>query len=168
MRLFRLVIFISFPILFILQSCGDIIPVWRQEKTINDYTLYYTDEPKEFQVDLTNEPEAKLDLRLELVVRYYIGIGRNELPLFIIIEDEENNISEFTTSIPLKSGEQWLGVPAENEIDYTITHEAIPSLSLKPTTYSMKIYANDEKAEKIYGVVRLEARMYKLEEIPEP
>lgn len=155
-------------VLLAMLGCGDIIPLWRGELSLNDYTLYYSDYPSEFEMDLSEVQGQEVHARLELVIRYYVGIGRSDLPLFIIIEDEENNISEFTTNVPLKSGDQWLGIPAENEIDYLITHDAIPSLKLKPSKYKLKIYANDDNEEKIYGVVRIEARLYELEEPAAP
>ncbi|RMG27249.1 MAG: hypothetical protein D6730_07620 [Bacteroidetes bacterium] len=151
----------------LLAGCGDMIPIWRGEVTLDDYTIYHSVYPVEFEVDLSREQGAELNTRLELVIRYYVGIGRQNLPLFILIEDEENNIREFTVDIPLKSGEQWLGVPAENEIDYVLTHTAIPSLRLKPGKYTLKMYANDELDEKIYGVVKIEARLFLLEEVSE-
>lgn len=98
-----------------------------------------------------------------MALTYYTGLGRNEIPIYMVLEDAKTNVQEFQTNIPIKSSGAWQGVPDENEIDYTITHTAIPSLTLEEGTYSLKIYANDDKEEKIYGIVRIAARLYNRE-----
>jgi hypothetical protein len=144
-------------------GCGDIVPVWSGEATLKGQTLHFTEGPLEFPVDIEVK-DSIVNLRLELQVTYYQGIGRDNLPLFLILEDKDHNIIENTTDIQLKAENEWLGIQEKNEIDYTITHNAIPDISLAPGKYSLKIYANDEKAEKIYGVVRIVARFYRYED----
>lgn len=144
-------------------GCSDIVPVWSGTATLEEQTLHFTEDPLEFNV-VIDEPDSLVNLRLELQVTYYQGIGRGNLPLFLILEDAQHNIIENTTDILLKSEDEWLGIQEKNEIDYTITHNAIPDISLLPGTYSLKIYANDEQAEKIFGVVRMVARFYRFED----
>jgi hypothetical protein len=144
-------------------GCGDIVPVWSGEAALQEQTLYFTENPLEFPVDI-DVKDSLVNLRLELQVTYYQGIGRESLPLFLILEDKDHNIIEHTTDILLKVENEWLGIQEKNEIDYSITHNAIPDISLLPGKYSLKIYANDEKAEKIYGVVRIIARFYRYED----
>ena len=68
----------------------------------------------------------------------------------------------------LKQDGQWRGAPQENEVDYTFTQVAIPQLTLEPDhSYTLKVYANDDELEKIYGIVRLVARLYAREESTE-
>ncbi|MEM9933230.1 MAG: hypothetical protein AAF824_06450 [Bacteroidota bacterium] len=148
--------------LLTIPSCGDIVPVWRGEIILSDYTLYYSDLPREFEIEITDQ-NAGQELRLEMALTYYTGLGRNEIPIYMVLEDAKTNVQEFQTNIPIKSSGAWQGVPDENEIDYTITHTAIPSLTLEEGTYSLKIYANDDKEEKIYGIVRIAARLYNRE-----
>ncbi|MDX1907576.1 MAG: hypothetical protein SF053_11125 [Bacteroidia bacterium] len=126
-----------------------------------NYTLHYS-EPCEYTFEIQDDRPDQL-ARMELRLTYYQGIARDELPLFIVIEDENSNIQEFATTIVLKKNEQWQGEQEKNEIDYTITHEAIPGFALKKGQYSMKIYSNDETNEKILGVVAIEARLFVLE-----
>jgi hypothetical protein len=139
-------------------ACSDIVPVWVGQKKLDDLTLYYSDLPLEF--DLRLKTEKTLDLRLELEITYYSGIGREDLPLTLIIEGDSLLPREFPVRITLKEGEQWQGIPDANEIDYSLTYEAISSISLKPGDYILKMYANDEKEEKIYGVTRIVARLF--------
>ena len=134
-------------------------PGMEGELVLSDYTLYYSDQPREFQIDISDQNSGQ-ELRLELALTYYTGLGRNEIPLYMVLEDEHTNVQEFQTDIPIKSEGAWQGVADENEIDYTVTHTAIPSIKLEKGTYSLKLYANDDKEEKIYGVVRIAARLY--------
>ena len=125
---------------------------------MENYEMYYS-EPIEFDMDLTNMP-SEVDAMLEFVVTYYVGITRNNLPLFIVIQDDQQNISEYTTNIVMKDEGEWLGMPEKNEIDYTLTHIAIPDIRLRPQVYKVKLYANDDDAEKVYGIVKIEARFF--------
>ena len=148
-------------------GCGDIVPVWVGESNLEDFTLYYT-EPVDFEVNV-DRLAASLDLRLELEITYYQGIGRNTLPLFIVIQDKERekDVREFTVDVQLRSGDEWLGIPSSNEIDYVLTHNAIESLDLQQGLHTMKIFTNDEEEEKIYGIVKIIARLYENQPITE-
>ncbi|MDX2247245.1 MAG: hypothetical protein SF052_10735 [Bacteroidia bacterium] len=161
--------FSRFPLIFLLLlslGCGEIRPVWKGEIKLANYELFYS-EPCEFQV---NVPQIKdsLNVMLELVVTYYVGITRNNLPLFIVLEDQQHNVTEFTTNVVLKEEGEWLGMPEENEIDYTLTHVAIPEFNLNPGSYVLRLYANDDSEEKVYGVVNIEARIFEVEAEPTP
>jgi len=167
---FRTAFFLSSYVMTIvvLSSCGDIKPVWKGDMNMEKqgYTLHYSEDPVEFEFDLKGG-EADLDLMLELMISYYVGISRSELPLFIVLENENHDLFEYTSEIILKDDDTWLGIPQQNEIDYSLTHIAIPELRLKPDTYTLRIYANDEAQESIYGVVNIEARLYMREILPE-
>ena len=142
------------------SGCGEIVPVWVGESQLADYTLYYT-EPVDFLVEV-DPIEATMDLRLELEITYYQGIGRNTLPLFIVIQDKdrEKEVREFTVDVPLRTGDEWLGIPSTNEIDYVLTHNAINHLSFQQGLHTLKIFTNDEEEEKIYGIVKIVARLF--------
>ncbi|MEL7531420.1 MAG: hypothetical protein AAFN10_08945 [Bacteroidota bacterium] len=152
----------------VMSACGDIKPVWKGDMNMEKqgYTLHYSEDPVEFQLDL-KASESDLDLMLELMISYYVGISRSELPLFIVLENENHDLFEYTSEVILKEDDTWLGIPQQNEIDYSLTHIAIPELRLKPGTYTLRIYANDEAQESIYGVVNIEARLYMREILPE-
>lgn len=139
-------------------GCGDIRPLWKGSIELKDYTMYYS-EPCEYQVNLKHigRPTPAM---LELVITYYVGTTRNSLPLFVVLEDQNHKLSEFTTLVVLKAEGEWMGIPEENEIDYTLTHIAIPELILNPEEYTLRIYANDEEIESLYGVVNISARFY--------
>lgn len=158
----KLRFFLLSLLLIIGVACNDIIPVWVGEVTLNDYTLYYSDYPREFEIDLSGD-ESLVPMRLELTLTYYVGIGRTDLPLYLILEDENHEVREFHTTLNLKADNQWQGSAQDNEIDYTITHEAISELQLDPQKYKLKIYANDDEIDKIYGIVKLAARLYELD-----
>jgi hypothetical protein len=121
--------------------------------------MYYS-EPCEYKVDLSNRISGPLQAMLELEITYYVGTNRTNLPLFVVLEDEQHKLQEYTTTIVLKAEGEWLGIPAENEIDYTLTHIAIPKIELQPKTYTLRIYANDEEAERLSGIVEIAARFY--------
>ncbi|WNJ18927.1 hypothetical protein [Pontibacter sp. G13] len=148
------------------QGCGDIGPVWKEDKQPEQFTLSFS-EPVEFTISL---PPGQPDVQayLEFSLTYYTGIARNTLPLFMVLEDNDlHQIKEFTTQIPLKENGQWKGLMHENEIDYYLTHVAIPSLTIEAgKTYSLKVYADDEKDEKIYGIVSMTGRLF--ENTPQP
>lgn len=151
----------------ITTGCGDIIPLWVDETELNDFTLYYTDKPVEFHIEIDQLTTESTQARLELDITYYTDIGRTDIPLFLSLEDDSNHVSEFNANVLLKAEGEWLGVPHNNEIDYTITHNVISSLELRNGHYLLRIYANDEKKEKIYGVVRIVARLYEIETLSE-
>ena len=152
----------------ILNGCGDLRPVWKDTMNMKKqgYTLHYSEDPVEFSLKIGSE-QAQQSLMLELVVSYYTGISRNGLPLFLVLEDADHNVYEYTTEIILKEDGEWMGVPQQNEIDYSLTHIAIPELELNSGQYTLRIYANDEAQESIYGVVNVEARLYQREAIEE-
>ncbi|TAE47657.1 MAG: hypothetical protein EAZ89_17255 [Bacteroidetes bacterium] len=101
---------------------------------------------------------------MKLAVTYYLGISRNNLPLFLVIEDKEHNVQEFPTNIILKENNQYLGKVQDNEIDVVIIHLAVPDVTLKNGAYSLKIYSNDDKDQKIFGVVQINVRMFEAED----
>lgn len=162
---FLLLFSIELSLMILGSGCSDIVPVWSGETVLKEQTLRYTEDPVEFVVDI-DVADSIVSLRLELQITYYQGIGREDLPLFLILEDAQHNIIEHTTDIQLKSENEWLGVQEKNEIDYTLLHNAIPDISLRPGKYSLKIYANDQKNEQIFGIVKIVARFYRYEDGP--
>lgn len=142
-------------------GCGEIRPVWKGEVKLANYELFYS-EPCEFNV-VVPAAQDSINGMLELVITYYVGITRNNLPLFIVLEDQNHSVKEFTTNVILKEEGEWLGMPEENEIDYTLTHIAIPEMKLSAGTYTLRLYANDDSEEKVYGVVNIEARIFEVE-----
>lgn len=158
-------IFLGLIVFGISSGCGDIVPVWSGEFKPDDQTLHFTEKPIEFEV-IIDEEDSVVNLRLELQVTYYQGIGRENLPLFLILEDPDHNVHEYQADILLRAENEWLGIQEKNEIDYTISHNAIPDISLSPGKYSLKLFADDEKAEKIFGVLRIVARFYRYEDGP--
>jgi len=152
---------ILFPVFWV--SCGDIVPTWVGEQSLEDYTLRKSSQPCVFPM-IIDPIGDMLDLRMEMEITYDVGIGRNNLPLRLLIIDpaKDRIIKEVETTVTLKAGGEWLGIPKENEIDYTITHNAIPHLKIKPGNYLLQVYANDRKQEKIYGIVSITARLYEV------
>ncbi|MEZ4830232.1 MAG: hypothetical protein R3C61_28695 [Bacteroidia bacterium] len=150
-----------FFLILISLGCGEIRPVWKGEVKLENYELFYS-EPCEFKVQIPPMQDT-INGMLELVVTYYVGITRNNLPLFIVLEDQNHNVREFTTNVVLKEEGEWLGMPEENEIDYTLTHIAIPEVLLTSGGYTLRLYANDDSEEKVYGVVNIEARIFEVE-----
>ena len=88
-----LILVLMTPIL----GCGDIQPIWKGEQPLREkgYTLYFS-EPCEFAIDLSAS-EVQVKTRLELAITYYVKISRTNLPLFLVIEDEEHERREFLT-----------------------------------------------------------------------
>lgn len=158
-RVFSRVIWLFF---LPLAGCGDITPVWKDMCKLNNSTLYYS-EPCEFTFEVT-KGNPEFHGAIELAVTYYLGISRNNLPLFLVIEDKEHNVQEFPTNIILKENSQYLGKVQDNEIDVVIIHLAVPDVTLKNGSYSLKIYSNDDKDQKIFGVVQINVRMFEAEE----
>jgi hypothetical protein len=141
-------------------GCADIRPLWKGEQSLESLTLYFS-EPVEFQIQ-TPAADEPLITMLELAITYDQGINRSDLPLFLTLEAPDHEVMEFDTVVPLKREGEWLGIPEENEVDYTVTHIAVTNLKLEPdAAYALKIYANDEAKEKIYGVIRVTLRVYR-------
>jgi hypothetical protein len=141
------------------------VPVWVGEANLADsgYTLYHTDSPCELQADI---PASKTPLSLELeVTYYYAGIGRADLPIYIALENQATKeFSEYKTNIPLNVDGQWLGVLEENGVDYSVTHIVAPAVTLPAGKYTLKIYSDDDKTEKIFGVAKIIVRLYEQQE----
>ena len=155
---FLLLIFIIIS----LSACQDTIPVWRAVKELPDFTLYLADYPCELVIDLSNSSNEEFDGKLELVVTYHKNIGRREIPLFITIEDQDNKINEYYTSIPIKEFDQFIGKPDERNEQYTISHIAIPQKRFNKQSYKFKVYADTQSEEKVYGITQIEIRIYRL------
>lgn len=158
-------IFYFSVLVLLLSSCTDIVPIWSATQNMQDLTLYYS-KPVEFNdIEIkVGEEKKPEDFYLELDITYYTPIGRTDLPLSIVFENTVNTEKfpfEFDkVLIPLKIEDKWQGKQEEYETDYTLTHIAVPSVKLPPGKYRMKIYSNDAKSEKIYGVVKIGARLY--------
>lgn len=158
-------------ILFILLStllsgCGGITPIWTQElKLTGDHTLYFAHTPREFQLEVPPAHDSAASvLRLELEITYQVNaVGRNDLPIELIIEKGGAPPMSYEVHVPLRTDGKWLGVPRRYDEDYALTYPVIPSFRLGPGSYSLKIYANDDQKEKIYGITRLVARLYELD-----
>ncbi|MEO0896959.1 MAG: hypothetical protein AAFY71_11205 [Bacteroidota bacterium] len=155
--------FIGYSVIAVifLTSCGEIRPVWKEERKLDDFTLEFQT-PCEFQIALENATEP-VTVKLELAITYYVGISRTSLPLYLVIEDENHNIQEFTPDIQIKREGKWIGTKDENEVDYTITHEAISAITFEKGTYSLKIYSNDENSEQVDGIIKISVRLFELE-----
>ncbi|MEL6626045.1 MAG: hypothetical protein AAFQ83_11535 [Bacteroidota bacterium] len=143
-------------------SCGDIRPLWKGEKKLSDqgYALYRI-EPCEFEIEIKTA-QQEVDVMLELAITYYLNIARTQIPLFLILEDESHNITEYATNITIREEGELLGYPDENEVDYTISQIAIPELTLTPGFYNLKIYSNDRYSEKVDGLVKIVARVFEI------
>lgn len=149
-----------------LAGCGEVVPVWKQEVSFPEYTLYHN-KAKKLEISLDFPEETSRKCRMEFEITYDIsGIGRPELPLSIILQKESGDISppkEFNVVVPLQAEGEWLGIPQDNEVDYVITYIVIPDLELEKGEYSMNLYANDNNNDQIYGVVKILARLYENE-----
>lgn len=165
MRLVRLLICLG--VFACLTSCGDIRPLWKGEKALKSqgYSLYFS-EPCEFKMKL-DFPQESMMVLMELVISYDQKIARNTIPLFLVLEDDAHEVSEFTASVTIKEQGEWLGMPEENGLDYTISHVAIEEFVVRPGEYSLKIYANDQQEEKVSGIVKIAARLYERELLEE-
>lgn len=127
----------------------------RGEVDLKDYTLSYNEAPLEFLLKVPGEGKEKKPFHLDLDLTYYVMIARNTLPLYVVIEDSRDfTFQEFNVKVPLKSEGQWLGEAQDYDTDYRLSYTALPKLNIAPGTYTMKIYANDDKEEKIYGLVK--------------
>ncbi len=150
----------------IISSCGGITPVWSEscDELEETKTLYYQT-PCVYKLN-TSELIAPGPYVLELSLTYYSQIRRSELPLFLILEDGQKNTQDFYFSIPLKNGGKDLGVPAENEIDLTLSHVAIQNLDLPAEEYTFRLFFDGERMmeNEVEGILGLEARLYNAEE----
>lgn len=139
-------------------GCGDTVPVWVGEVKLHDYTLYRADIPCQFEASVPNNATP---LALELEITYYAKLGRNDLPLFIVLENKATKeVTEYKTSVPLIINGQPLGLLEENGVDYTLSHIAVPALRLPAGSYILKIYADDPSVDKIMGIVKITSRMF--------
>ncbi|GAB4417335.1 MAG: hypothetical protein OHK0039_27570 [Bacteroidia bacterium] len=154
-------IFIGYALLGLLAACGEVRPLWKGTSELKNHTVYFS-EPSEYLMDLTHL-EQEIEASLELTVTYYAGTSHTTLPLILIFEDSSHVIREYTTNIRLKEGGEWLGFPSEDGTSYTLSEVAIPEIALKPETYVLRIYANDEEAEKVEGILSLTARVFEVE-----
>lgn len=141
------------------------VPIWSGEVDLtSDYTLFHN-EPRQFEIKFSH-PQPELDLNLEFSVTYDISsIGRQDLPLTIFIERKDSVEGNFPPEYPytfsLKEDGKWKGTANANQVDYVISDVVIERISLKSdATYTLKVYANDSRAGKIYGIVKIAARLY--------
>ncbi len=152
-------------ILGLATGCGGITPIWKGhcEELAESKTLYYQ-QPCEYliEVDKLLDPGP---YSLELTLTYYSQIVRTELPLFISIEDNLHNTEDYYFSIPMKKDGRDLGVPAQNEIDLTITHLVVKELKLTEDTYFLRVFYDGERImeDEAEGIIALEARLYNAE-----
>lgn len=150
--------------LWLVMSCTRLTPTWSDTVSIPSETMYYR-KPLAFNtVTIAGEdPKKAQNYYLELDVTYYTQISRDSLPIDIYFEkvnNAEDFPHEFKCKIPLRINGEWQGKMEDYETDYTLTSIVIPQFALMPGKYIMKIYAADEKTEKIYGVVKVGARMF--------
>ncbi|MDP5169793.1 MAG: hypothetical protein NWR72_06085 [Bacteroidia bacterium] len=148
------------------QGCGGITPLWKGDcqELAKSKTLYYQ-QPCEYAISSQDLSEPG-PYALELTLTYYIQIGRSELPLYLNIEDAKHDIQEFYFTIPLKKDGRDLGHLAQNEIDLTITHLAIPRLELPEESYTLRVFYDGERLmeEEAKGIIALEARLFQAAE----
>ncbi len=163
-----------FLALWLLSSCSEVVPIWSGKKNLEENTLYFS-KPIEFELQVPgNKPEVPVSLYLELAVTYYTQIGRTDLPLSFIFEkigDAKAFPIEKDKTIQLKEKDTWRGQIDEYNSDYTLTEQVLPDVKLTPGKYKLKIYGNDsgnpkrkdDGSEKIFGVVKIAARLYEKE-----
>ena len=145
-----------------LTGCGGVSPVWKGtcEELKESKTLYYQ-QPCEYQFS-TSELLEQGPYSLEFTLTYYSQIGRSELPLFVVLEDDQHNTQEFNFSIQIKKDGRDLGTPAQNEIDLTVTHLAAERLALDQNMYFLRVFYDGERLmeAEAEGIIALEARLY--------
>ena len=146
--------------IFLAGGCADIRPIWVGQAELDTLTLYFS-EPVEFQIRFSH-PEPEVNTALEFALTYDQSINQSSIPLFMTLEDRETHrVTEYKADLLIKQDGQWLGYPVGNEVDYTVNQIVLKDLSLKPgQNYTLKIFANDEEEEEIYGIIRLGARLY--------
>lgn len=153
--------------LLCMAGCSDLVPLWSGTQKLQDLTLYYS-KPVEFTgIEVPGDSGSRQVAYLELAITYYTPIGRTELPLHLVFENvgstEKFPLEFDKIVVPLKVDDKWQGKQEEYETDYTLTTVVIPFFELPAGKYRLKIYGNDPKTEKIYGVVKIAARIYPLE-----
>lgn len=149
--------------LSVLTGCGDLVPVWLQSNTLNDYTLENTS-PCSFDVSI--EKGTSITAWLELDITYDTGINRSRLPLKIALKEagKDEYTAVYESIIDLKIEGEWMGIPLENEIDYMISHKAIPAITLEPQRrYILEVYSNDPESGSVYGIIKISARLYEIQ-----
>lgn len=149
--------------LFALAGCGGITPIWKGScASVKETKTLYYQQPCEYLIPAAAIPTAQ-DYALELTVTYYSQIGRAELPLFIAIWDEQGETREFSVTIPLKENGKYRGEPAGNELDLTLSHLAIPAVSLQPQDYQLSVYFSGTVVmeTEVDGIIGLDARLYR-------
>ncbi len=155
-------------ILCFASGCGSISPIWKGScrDLAETKTLYYQ-QPCEYQINAENFSLSG-PYALELTLTYYSQIGRSELPLYLSFEDDQHDIQDFHCSIPLKKDGRDLGMPAQNEIDLTLSYLALPFVELGAKSYTLRIFYDGEKLmeEEVEGIIDLEARLYQAEAFP--
>lgn len=146
-------------------SCNEVVPIFVDSQDPPNGTIFYADQPLEFSIR-TDAPASEIDTRVSItIVCDKTLFTREELPLMLIWEGPNIELKEVPISIPVRVGEKWLGNPAETDADQAIVFAEIPSLVLQtPTRYSLKIYGDDDKQEKIFGVMRVEVRLFENEQ----
>lgn len=154
-------IFVAGVALALLASCTDAVPVWKGQVSIENLYLKYN-QPCEFEMDLGHLKDT-LRSRMEIQLTYDPGINRDELPIYIVFEDDSHNLVEYPSTIFLKENNRWIGEPEPNEVDISLTQIAIPDLMVEPRKYHLKLYANDQDSAQIYGVVRVGLRLFEHE-----
>jgi hypothetical protein len=92
-------------------------------------------------------------------------VGRQDLPLTLFIERKDSVEGAFPNEYPytfsLKGEGEWLGTPNNNQVDYTLSEVVIEQITLRSgATYSLKVYANDSRTGKLYGIVKITARLF--------
>ncbi|MFN0201716.1 MAG: hypothetical protein ACKVTZ_09360 [Bacteroidia bacterium] len=143
-------------LLFAFSACSDVVPIWTDSKTLNQNCLNHT-EPEELLFTMKDAG----NFRLEMVLEYYTQISRSSLPLFIVFENLDNHqIQEFKADILLKKEGKWEGQPSGYGTDYTLTCNPVSKVKLMRGKYRLRIYSNDKTTEKIYGIVRMETRLF--------
>ncbi len=152
----------ALSLLIVLPACQEAVPVWSAEKQIENLVLKFN-QPLEYRVDLTRLKDT-VNTRMEMELIYDPGIGRSDLPLFVVFEDDSHNIVEYPSIIHLKENNAWMGEPQPNEVDMALTQVAIPEMKLLPRKYVLKIYANDQDSTQIYGVIRMGIRIFENKE----
>ncbi len=150
----------------LLAGCGGITPVYIGEckELASSKTLYYQ-QPCEYLLNPASFSDPG-PYSLELTLTYYSKIGRTELPLYLNLEDEQHELQEYYFTIPLRKDGRDLGQPAQNEIDLTISHQAISSLDLSPGNHTLRIFYDGERLmeNEAKGIIALQVRLYPAEE----
>lgn len=137
------------------------MPIYSKTQKVPELTLHFADQPVVFTIK-TDAPEEMIQSRLELTLQIdQSTFKRDELPLMLILEGPDLDLVEYEISVPIKLDGEWLGEMDDNQVDVQIVHEAIEFLELRsPAKYSLKVFANDDKEQQIFGVIKIGARLY--------